>query len=230
MDPDTAIGGANRRFPITHRSAIAAASSLDAGERQRGYEALVTAYWKPVYKYIRIRWRKSNEDAKDLTQAFFALAMEREFFRGYDPVKTKFRTFLRVCLDGFLANEDQAAHRLKRGGDLGTVSLDFDGAEGELVREPAAPGADLEEYFHREWMRHVFGMALERLRQEYKSNGKAARLQLFDRYDLDDENSLTYEQLAAEYGIPVTQVTNGLAAARRDFRRILLELDADVAL
>ncbi len=228
MDPDTAIGGPNGRFPATHISAVEALRSPDAVERTRGYEALVASYWKPVYKYIRIKWRKSNEDSKDLTQAFFARAIEKNFLLPFDPAKATFRTFLRVCLDAFLANENQAAGRLKRGGGAIPEPLDFDAAEGELGHQPASPELSGEEYFHREWRRHLFGLAVEQLRRDCQADGKAIRMQLFERYDL--EEGATYEQLAAEFGIPVTQVTNALAAARRDFRRILLELDPDVAL
>ena len=230
MDPDTAIGGPNARFPATRISAVEALRSPIAIERTRGYEALVASYWKPVYKYIRIKWRKSNEDSKDLTQAFFARAIEKDFLLPYDPAKAAFRTFLRVCLDGFLANESQAAGRLKRGGDAITEPLDFDAAEGELGRQPVSTELSGEEYFHREWRRHLFGLAVEQLRRECEAAGKAIRMRLFERYDLEEGGAATYEQLAAEFAIPVSQVTNALAAARRDFRRILLELDADVAL
>jgi hypothetical protein len=58
----------NDRFPVTRLSAIAATSSADEQERARGYEALISAYWMPVYKYVRIKWNKPREDAQDLTQ------------------------------------------------------------------------------------------------------------------------------------------------------------------
>src|SRR5258708_17222800 len=217
-------------FPATRISAIEAVRSADEEVRSRGYEALIASYWKPVYKYIRIRWSKSNEDAQDLTQDFFARSMENDFFSGYDPSKAAFRTFLRVCLDGFLANENQAANRQKRGGGSVTVSLDFEGAESELKREIVAPTQDMDEYFHREWLRHLFSLAAEQLRRDYESDDKTVRWQLFEQYDLQEHDALTYDQLAARHGISASQVTNALAAARRDFRRILLDLDADVAL
>jgi len=67
MPEDTNIGGPGGRFPTTRGSAIQGVSSPDASERRRSFDTLVAAYWKPVYKYVRIRWRRSNEDAKDLT-------------------------------------------------------------------------------------------------------------------------------------------------------------------
>ncbi len=134
MQDDTLIGGTREEFPITHHSAIIAASSPDRKTREQAYEDIITAYWKPVYKFVRVKWHKSNEDAKDLTQAFFTKVMEKEFFTGYNPAKARFRTSLRICLDGFIANEEKAATRIKRGGDAQIVSLDFEAADGELVQ------------------------------------------------------------------------------------------------
>ena len=48
-------------------------------------------------------------------------------------------------------------------------------------------------------------------------------LRLFEIYDLEDARSRPgYEDLAREFGIAVTDVTNYLAFARREFRRIVL--------
>jgi DNA-directed RNA polymerase specialized sigma24 family protein len=94
--PTPKSGVRTRAFPSTHNSAIAAAASDEPERRRPGQEAIVSAYWKPVYRYIRIRWRKSNEDAKDLTQNFFTTAIEKRYFQTYDTEKGTFRTFLRV--------------------------------------------------------------------------------------------------------------------------------------
>ena len=120
------------RFPVTRLSAIVAASSANQEERARAFEVLATAYWMPVYKYIRIKWNKPTEDARDLTQGFFAEAIEKNFFARYDASKARFRTFLRTCLDAFVANENKAANRKKRGGGATILSMDFDGAEEQL--------------------------------------------------------------------------------------------------
>lgn len=224
MPEDTKIGGAARRFPTTRWSAVVAARSGDAGERRRAFEALIAAYWKPVYKYVRARWGKSNEDAKDLTQEFFTRLIEKEFLESYDPAKARLRTFLRVCVDGLVANEEKAARRLKRGGGASILPLDFEAAESELACvAPPAPGA-VEEFFEKEFVRSLFALAVEQLRAECEAKGKARHFRLFERYDLEDhERQQTYQQLAGEFGIAVTDVTNYLAYARREFRRIALE-------
>jgi len=227
LDPDTGIGGGSSRFPATRHSIVAGAGSPDPELRARAFGTLVTAYWKPVYKYARIRWRLSNEDAKDLTQAFFARALEKHFFAAFDPARARFRTFLRTCLDRFAANAHRHRSRIKRGGDTAPVPLDFESAEGELREHPVAAEGDLEEMFEREWARGLFSRALEDLRARCAKAGRPARSALFERYDVEGAEAArrpTYEDLAREFGLPVTQVTNELAAARREFRRSVLEL------
>lgn len=224
MPDDTLIGGSNDQFPRTRWSAIIAVRSENAEERQRSFAVLIAAYWKPVYKYLRLKWRKSNEDAKDLTQGFFALALEKGYFQNYDPAKARFRTFLRTCLDGYVANMNKAEQRLKRGGGAQMLSLDFESAEGELQHVEIADSENLEAYFEKEWLRSLFTLALETLRAECEARNRHTHFQLFERYDLDEtETHKTYEQLAADFGLSVSNVTNYLALVRREFRRILLE-------
>jgi hypothetical protein len=152
--------------------------------------------------------------------------MEKNFFGRYDASKARFRTFLRTCLDGFVANENKAASRIKRGGAATILSLDFDGAEDQL-RIAARPAAGaIDEYFEQEWARSVFSLALESFRAQMLNAGKESHLRLFERYvlDSDDETSKTsYKALAAEFNLSTTDVTNYLALARREFRRIVLE-------
>ena len=214
------------RFPFTRHSVLELVRSDDQEARRLGWDALVRAYWKPVYKYLRLKWRVPEEDAEDLTQGFFARAFEKAFFDRFDPQRARFRTYLRTCLDGFVANERQSAHRLKRGGRAEHVSLDFAGAEAELARHGPPAGADMDEYFHREWVRSLFALAVDALRRRCTEAGKSVPFALFERYDLDGpdaERRPSYADLAREMGIPETQVTNHLAWARREFRRLVLE-------
>ena len=74
--------GANERFPATRWSIIAGVRSEDRAERTRALDTLCEAYWKPVYKYVRLRWNRAAPDAQDLTQGFFAEMLERALDRG----------------------------------------------------------------------------------------------------------------------------------------------------
>ena len=201
-----------------------AARSAEPEERQRALEILISAYWKPVYKYVRLRWDKDSEQAKDLTQDFFFHLLEKDFLARYDPQRARLRTFLRGCVDHLIANEGKAARRLKRGGEVQFLPLDFESAEGELQHiEIPSPGL-MEDFFEREWIRSVFSLSLERLRQECEQRGKQMHFRLLEFYDIDEAGKeLTYEQVGQRFELKTSDVTNYLAYARREFRRIVLE-------
>ena len=223
FDPDTALGGRQDRFPTTRQSVLRAAASGESGLRSEAFSVVVTAYWKPVYKYVRVRWRKSNDQAKDLTQEFFAGLLDRNALERYDPARAAFRTYLRTCVDNFLRDHLESAGRLKRGGGIAHVSLDFESAERELAMQAEDARASMEDFFEREWQRHLFALGIEDLRERCRAEGKQIRFDLFARYDLADGDRPSYEALAREHGLPVTTVTNHLAWARRELRRLVLD-------
>jgi RNA polymerase sigma factor (sigma-70 family) len=212
-------------FPATRHSLVAAMRSSGPDERRSAFDTLITAYWKPVFKYVRLKWRASPEEAEDLTQAFFMRAFEKGFFAGFDPARARFRTYLRTCLDGFVANARKADARLKRGGGVTLIPIDFGEAERELQRQAASAVDDFDAYFHREWLRSLFAEASDRLRRACAARGRGDRFAVFEQYDLapDEGDRPTYAEIARRLGLTASDVTNELAAARREFRRLVLE-------
>jgi len=204
--------------------------SDDPAERARSLEILVRAYWKPIYKHLRIRWRLDSEHAADLTQAFFARALEQRMFSLYDPARALFRTYLKTCLDRHVMKDTESRLRLKRGGGTVTLSLDFNAAERELEGLAVPAPEAIESYFDREWTRHLLGMTVDALRELCAQSNKQVTFRVFERYVLEDEAAErpSYAELATELGIKVTDVTNYLAFARREFRRLLLEKLRDI--
>lgn len=194
--------------------------------RAGALERIVAIYWKPVYKYVRIRWRKDDEDARDLTQEFFARLIEHDILSGYDPAQARLRTYLRSCIDHMVANLDRAARTVKRGGGARFHSLDFETAERELSLAGIPAQEDVEKFFEREWVRHLFSMAIECLRKECEASGKSVHFAIFEKYDLEEAAAAkpSYQDLAREFGLSVSDVTNRLAFARRQFRRATLDI------
>jgi DNA-directed RNA polymerase specialized sigma24 family protein len=216
------------RFPATRRSVLEAVRSIDAEEREQALEVLCAAYWKPVYKYVRLGWSRTPDAAQDLTQGFFVELLERELLNKFDAKKSRLRTYLRLCVDSFVMNEDKAGRRQKRGGSIPHLALDFSAAEEELcaaVIDPAkiASLESLEEFFEKEWVRSLFALAVDELRELCIARERERTFRLFEAYDLQGNENISYEQLSNEYGIPLTDVTNALAWARREFRKIALE-------
>ena len=220
MDPDTAIGGLRDRFPSTRHSLLEAVGA-DGALPNEALDQVAALYWKPVYKYIRLKWHKDNEEAKDLTQSFFASALERDFFQQFDPRKASFRTYLRMALDRFAANEHAAAHRQKRGGAVSTMSLDSNGAGAEALQ--CAVTETPEDVFHREWQRQLFTLAVEDLHTHCRETGKQLQCQIFEEYDLADGDRPAYAELALRHGISATALNNHLAWSRRMLRAYLTD-------
>jgi len=210
MDRDTSIGGPHNRFPSTQLSLLEAAA---AGLTAEALDRVIALYWKPVYRYIRLKFHKDNEDAKDLTQGFFAAALERDFFSRFDPVRASFRTYLRMAVERFAANQHAAAGRQKRGGEI----------EFEPVGEQAVATESPEQAFEREWQRQLFSLAIDDLRAHCEECGKQAQFRVFQAYDLADAERPSYAELAARHAIPETSVTNYLAWARRMLREFISE-------
>jgi len=210
LDPDTAMGGPHGHFPSTQLSLLEAAA---AGLPNEALERVAALYWKPVYRFVRLKFRLSNEDAKDLTQSFFATALERDFFARFDPAKASFRGYVRMAVERFAANQYAAARRVKRGGDI----------EFEPVSEQAASTESPEQIFEREWQRQLFALALDDLRAHCAEAGKQLHFAIFDAYDLADGDRPSYADLAARHGIAETAITNHLAWARRMLRALVTE-------
>jgi DNA-directed RNA polymerase specialized sigma24 family protein len=212
-----------RGFPLTRYSVIERMRNQDAETRREAFGDLVQGYWKPLYIYLRLHWRVSHDEAQELTQAFFSEAYQKEWLARYEPDKAKFRTFVRMCADRFVMNSRQAASRLKRGGGAEVLSLDFPSAEQEVARHQLVEIPDAEEFFRAEFVRTLFERAVAEVRAEYLDAGREVPLALFERYDLDPEEGVSYASLASEFGLTQSQVTNTLAAVRRSFRAKALE-------
>ena len=217
-------------FPQTRYSAILRLRAEDEADRRVAWDALVTAYWRPVYKYLRARWRLPAEHAEDLTQEFFARAFEQRFLDDYDPAKARFRTWLRLGLDRLAGNEAKASQRLKRGGGVAMTSLDFVTAEGEVREREIADDSDLDAWFQQEFVRALFGRAVDAVERECHDAGRDDHFDLFkacDLADLDAAERPSYKTLAEGRGWTVNDVTNRLAGVRRAFRGHVLRLLRD---
>ncbi|HWO17826.1 MAG TPA: sigma-70 family RNA polymerase sigma factor [Kofleriaceae bacterium] len=211
-------------FPMTRPSAVADLLSGDPARHARSLDVVVRAYWKPVYKYLRLKWTVDAEAARDLTQSFFETAIGRDSLAAYDPQRGRFRSFLRACLDRHVIDQHRRASAARRGGK--EIHLDFATAEAELAASSAQ--ADPAAIFDAEWLRHLMQLALERLDAHF-GDKKPIHARLFREFHTGDA-APTYAEAAARHGISTADVTNWLHAARREFRRVALELLRELTL
>ncbi len=211
-------------FPATRLSVVERTRSGDEATRRVALATIIDGYWKPAYKYLRVKWSLDPDQAADLTQEFFTIALEKDVIEKYDPARARFRTYLRLCLDGFAGNARKAERRLKRGGVI-TVPLNFETAEGEIVSHEPAVEADVDELFYREWVRALLERSVADLKRQAEESGRPVMFEVFARYDLIDDAEVRpkYSEIAAALDLTSATVTNHLAAMRKRFRQIVLD-------
>jgi RNA polymerase sigma factor (sigma-70 family) len=185
-----------RRFATTRWSMVLAAGRSDTPDARRALATLCEAYWYPLYAYVRRRGQAA-EEARDLTQEFFADLLGRDALQAADPKRGKFRSFLLGSLNNFLAKEWRREGAQKRGGHSIVLSLDFESAEARYSREPSHEWTP-ERIFLRRWAMEVLEQALSKLQKEYAGRGK---LELFERFRgliVMDKQSVPYRRIAQE--------------------------------
>src|SRR3984885_12714657 len=165
-EPSEELSSSSSRFYTTHWSLVLTAQEKASPASAEAMELLCRTYWYPLYAYVR-RQGHNSHDAQELTQEFFSRLLEKGYLRAAASEKGRFRTFLLVALQRFLANEWDRARALKRGGGRTHVPLVAAEAESRYQTEHA-DSLTPERIFERRWAVTVLEQTLVRLRAEYE--------------------------------------------------------------
>lgn len=187
-------------------------------------ETLCTAYWFPLYTYVR-RHGFSKEDAEDLTQAFFAKLLERQDFAGLKQENGRFRAFLLASLKNFLSNERDRTGRLKRGGNITHLSLDWQSADTQFQ---IADGVQVlpDAAYDREWAVALLERVLSKLRDESMAVGKEERFEQLKSYLTVGKGEIPYAS-AADLAMDEGAVRVTVHRLRKRYRELLRREVAD---
>ena len=128
---------------------MAAGLKPSSSKSVEALEALCSAYWYPLYAYVRRRGYGPDE-GQDLTQGFFERLLEKNYVGQADQRRGKFRTFLLSALSHFLSDEWDKTQRLKRGGRHTFIAFNAVTAEERYLLEPVEP-MDPAKLFERRW-------------------------------------------------------------------------------
>ena len=205
----------------THWSVVLNAGQAASAEAAMALEQLCRTYWYPLYAFVR-RKGHGPHDAQDLTQAFFARLLEKNYVAQADRERGRFRTYLLAALSHFLADEWDKARRLKRGGDREIISFDAASAEERYRLEPIDQ-LDAAKLYERRWVTTLFDKVLARLEQEFRDSGKGG---LFDQLKgslLAEETGLSYAELGAQLGMKEDAVKQAVHRMRRRYRELFRE-------
>jgi DNA-directed RNA polymerase specialized sigma24 family protein len=209
------------RFHTTRWTMVLAARGGEERAGAEAMQALCSAYWYPLYAFVR-RNGHSHEDAQDLTQAFFARLLEKDFLRLADREKGHFRTFLLVALKRFLANEWRKGQAIKRGGGAVPVSFDAGEAERKFAAEPADEVSP-EILYDRQWAFTVIERALGRLKGYYAATGRGALYEQFKEFLTAPTREARFTHAATSSGISEGAAHVAIHRMRKRFRQFFRE-------
>lgn len=217
-DPESMPAGAGQ-FATTHWSLVVAAGDRASPQSQQALAALCSAYWYPLYAYVRRRGHDAHQ-AQDLTQGFFTRLLEKDFLQVVDREKGKFRSFLLAAFQHFLANEYDRVRAKKRGGGRRHLSLDFAAAESRYGLEPSHRLTP-ERLFERRWALVLLDQVLARLREEFVQTEKARVFDALKVYLMWDQKAVPYRQVAKELAMKEGAVKVAVHRLRRRYRDML---------
>ncbi|MCC6354122.1 MAG: sigma-70 family RNA polymerase sigma factor [Verrucomicrobiae bacterium] len=216
--PETSAAG---RFVTTRWSVVARAGGDDSRASDVALAELCGAYWYPLYAYARRRGH-APEEAQDLTQAFFARLLEKNYVADARQEKGKFRAFLLVAMKRFMADEWGRQHAQKRGGFRAIVSIDQGSAESRLAAEMSHDQSpDL--LFDRQWALTLLERVRSRLRDEYVASGRAALFEHLEGWLAREEEASPHAEIAARLGLTVPAVKMAVRRLRGRYRELLRE-------
>jgi DNA-directed RNA polymerase specialized sigma24 family protein len=216
---NTPMPAGDDHFLTTRWTVVLSAGRKSSPQSDLALAELCQTYWYPLYAYVR-RQGLNKEDAEDTVQAFFGRFLEKNYLEGLSAEQGKFRAFLLASLKHFLANERDKANRLKRGGGVQHLSLDWESAEDHYHLEPADT-ANPERAFDREWALALLERVITRLRDECAAEGKAALFEQAKGFLMVGEAVIPYAEAAKELGVEEGAMRVAVHRLRKEYRRIL---------
>jgi len=207
------------KLVTTQWSQVLAARDGSDTEARAALEGLCQTYWQPLYAYIRHQG-SSPDEAKDLTQGFFAELVEKDFLANVDSEKGRFRSFLLASLRHFLSHERDRERALKRGGGTVTLSLDVKAAEAGYSIEPAEEITP-EDVFEYRWAMTVLDRAVDRLQVESEEAGTAFQFEHLQQYLTDRGPQLPYRETATALGMSEGATKTAVQRLRKRLGRCL---------
>lgn len=194
-------------------------AGTDSPQSHQALETLCRNYWYPLYAYVR-RQGHSAHDAQDLTQAFFARLLEKNYLADVQREKGRFRSFLLASLKHFLANEWDREQALKRGGGRRLIALDEDSAESRYKLEPKDE-ASADKIYERRWALTLLDQVLAKLRGEFEKDGKLNQFETLKQYLSAGRTSVSYAQAAHKLGMNEGAIKVAVHRLRKRYRELL---------
>jgi RNA polymerase sigma factor (sigma-70 family) len=207
-------------FTTTRWSVVLEAQG-ESPEAQEALEKLCRTYWRPIYGFVR-RQGVGPEEAKDLTQGFFALLLVRRDLDAVRKEKGRLRSYLLTSLKHFLTNERNRARAIKRGQGQRLIPLE-DLRERERIGFEPADTLAADQIYERRWALSVLDQVLARLKDEHRAAGNAPLFDWLQKSLTDEPDRASPADTAREFGMTESAVRQASYRLRHRYRQLLRE-------
>jgi RNA polymerase sigma factor (sigma-70 family) len=216
---DTPAGAVRPSGFAPTRWTLVARARGETPEARAALSELCEAYYHPVFAFLR-KERRGGDEARELTQEFFARILSGRGFAGADQARGRFRSYLLGALKHFLSEARQKAHRQKRGGGVAPESLqasnNTDSETADLqIADPRIPSPEAS--FDREWALEVMRRALLALDQEMTARRKKEQFEMLKPWLAGDGPSLSQAEAARKLGLSEAAVKVAVHRLRKRF-------------
>jgi DNA-directed RNA polymerase specialized sigma24 family protein len=208
------------QFTTTHWSVVLEAQS-ESPAAHDALEKLCRVYWRPIYSFVQ-RQGIGPEEAKDITQSFFADLLEHKSLTAVRKEKGRFRSYLLGALKYFLADERRRAMAIKRGKGQRLIPLEELGADERIEMEPPDP-ATAEQIYERRWASTVLERVLGLLKNEYGAAGNAALFDSLKQLLPDEPGAPSQANVAAQLRMTENAVRQAFYRFRQRYQSLLRE-------
>lgn len=217
---DLAVRGGSgaAQFTTTHWSLVLDAQSESAAAHQ-ALEELCRVYWRPIYCFVQLQGIGA-EEAKDITQGFFASLLEHRNLAAVRREKGRFRSYLLGALKHFLADEHRRVMAIKRGKGQQLIPLDELSDDEQNAMEPADP-VTAEQLYERRWASTMLERVLGLLKKEYAALGNAALFDSLKQLLPDEPGAPSQENIAAQLGITENALRQAFYRFRQRYQSLL---------
>src|SRR6516225_1571000 len=207
-------------FTTTHWTVVLEAQS-ESATAQEALEKLCRIYWRPIYSFVQ-RQGIELEEAKDITQEFFADLLEHRNLTAVRKEKGRFRSYLLGALKYFLADERRRAMAIKRGKGQRLIPLEELSADERTEMEPA-DSITAEQIYDRRWASTLLERVLGLLKNEYVAAGNAALFDCLKQLLPDEPGSPSQAEIAGQLGMTPNAVRQAFHRFRQRYQLLLRE-------
>lgn len=205
--------------PTHTRWSLVQAAKGDTPQARVALAELCGTYYAPIFSQMR-RWLAHEDEAREMTQAFFAHVLAGSRLNAAEESKGRFRAYFYAAARNFVTAHQRAAKAQKRGGNAEAVETECDEIPDGSQLTPDAE-------FDRAWACALLKHSLDVLEAEMTASGSLPVFATLKPWLAGDASHGETALAAQTLGMSETAVRVHLSRLRKRMRGILEQTLAD---